>query len=53
MQAAIVASTIANVNREKRRKPFEVKDFMPNFEAEPAAEVLAAAQAWHKRLGGT
>lgn len=27
--AAIIASTIANVNRPKNSKPFKIKDFMP------------------------
>jgi hypothetical protein len=30
--SAIVASTVANVNRGKGKKAFEVDDFMPRFE---------------------
>src|SRR5262249_45103145 len=30
--AGIIASTIANVNRGKKQKPFTVSDFMPNFD---------------------
>lgn len=33
LQAAIVASTVANVNRDpKKSKPFKPADFLPNFE---------------------
>ena len=33
LQAGIVASTVANVNRDpkKKRKPYEPGDFMPEF----------------------
>ncbi len=31
LRAGIVASTIANVNRGKRQKPFKPADFMPDF----------------------
>ena len=40
LRAGIVASTIANVNRDakKRRKPFEPEEFMPKFGKEEGAE---------------
>jgi len=39
-RAGMVASTIANVNRDpkKQKKPFEPKDFMPERVKEPAPE---------------
>jgi hypothetical protein len=38
VQSAVVASTIANVNRGKS-KAFEVSQFMPNWEQKPKAVV--------------
>lgn len=32
LRSAIIACIIANVNREKDQKPFEVSDFMPKFD---------------------
>lgn len=32
MRAAVVASIIANVNRDKKQKPYTMMDFMLNFE---------------------
>lgn len=42
LRAGIVASTIANVNRDtkKRRKPFEPEEFMPKFNLTPAQESI-------------
>lgn len=39
-RAGMVASTIANTNRDpkKQKKPFEPKDFMPKREQEPEKE---------------
>lgn len=50
MRMAILASLIANVNRDPKKKstPYEVSDFMPKFEAsEPISkeEALAAIDA--------
>ena len=33
--SAIVAATIANVNRSEKQQPFSPQDFMPNFEPPP------------------
>lgn len=55
IQAAIVAATIANVNRKQGSKPLNPTVFMPKFEqdrGQSMAEQLAAVQQWHKRLGG-
>lgn len=35
LRAAIIASTIANVFRGKRRRPFKPVDFMPQFNLAP------------------
>lgn len=32
LRSAIIACIIANVNRGKDQKPFEVSDFMPKFD---------------------
>jgi hypothetical protein len=60
VRAAIVASTVANANRDPkaRKKPFTVGDFMPKF-GEPAKrrqtwqEQLAMAEMLTEALGGT
>ena len=45
-RAGLIASTIANVNRDpkKRRKPYEPSDFMPRYEAPKAQE-----QSWEEQ----
>lgn len=52
LQAGIVASTVANVNRDskKRRKPFEPKDFMVDWAAqnEPKTADISALMAFVK-----
>ncbi len=61
-RAGMVASTIANVNRDpkKRRKPYEPKDFIPHRLALPAKEQSAEeqarvmrmwARAWEEKFG--
>ncbi len=49
----IIASTVANVNRAKDKKPYKPQDFMPSFEPvseeEQVAQLLAKAR---KALGG-
>ena len=35
LRAGIIASTIANVNRESKRKAFVPRDFMPDFDSKP------------------
>jgi hypothetical protein len=42
MRAAIVAATIANVNRKKGKAPYKVRDFMPVFERR--------RQTWQEQL---
>jgi hypothetical protein len=51
---AIVACTVANSNRPKNVKPFEVKDFMPDFEAaEPTVnDMIHFAEMMTLGLGG-
>ncbi len=53
LRMGIIASTIANVNREKGKKPYKPTDFMPAFEPvsedEQAARLMAKAIA---ALGG-
>ncbi len=53
LRMGIVASTIANVNRPKGKKPFKPQDFMPSFE--PVSEEEQAARMIAKMrmaLGG-
>jgi len=54
MGHAITASTIANVNRGKGDKPYNVSDFMPKFEAheQTVDEMLQIAQMMTVGLGG-
>jgi len=33
--AALVASTLANIHRDSRRRPYTVQDFMPGWGREP------------------
>jgi hypothetical protein len=52
LRSAIVASTIANVNRGKGRKPFRPRDFMPFAPREKTAldtKISAAMQSLQKR----
>jgi hypothetical protein len=35
IQASVVASTIANVNRSEKTKPYTVSDFLPTWEPKP------------------
>jgi hypothetical protein len=38
LRAGIVASTIANCNRDPKTDPFTPQDFMPSMNAEPTKE---------------
>lgn len=52
---AIVAQTVANVNREKGKKAYKTEDFMPKFgESEPqsADQMMQFAQMMTVALGG-
>lgn len=61
-RAGIVASTVANVNRDPkiRREPWRADDFMPQYdrEDEPVPEqpkwmqMLATVEMWNAALGG-
>lgn len=57
LQAGIIASTIANVNRGKGQKPFKVDDFIPKFD-DPKSEwqtdeqLLTNAKAMAEIFGG-
>ena len=35
MRAALIASTLANINRKKTRTPYQIKDFLFDFERRP------------------
>ena len=52
--SAIVATTIANVNRGKGRRAYELKDFIPKFRKEaPSIEgMLQFAEVMTMGLGG-
>jgi hypothetical protein len=60
VRSAIVASTIANANRDakKRKKPWTVEDFMPKF-GQPAKrqqtwqQQLAIVEMLNEAFGGT
>ena len=56
LRAAIVAATIANANRGRRRRPFEVKDFMPRFDSsrqrKTPAQLLQIVEMLNTALGG-
>jgi hypothetical protein len=43
LRAGIVASVIANANRDPKRKPYKPEDFMPRFEPRQA-------QTWQEQL---
>lgn len=52
---AITASTVANVNRAKGQKAFEVSDFMPKLEGkkdQTVEEMIQIAQMMTIGLGG-
>ena len=52
---AITASTVANVNREKGKKAYEVSDFMPTMgkkEPQTPAEMIQFAEMFTIALGG-
>lgn len=58
MRAALIASIIANANRDpkKRPQPYTIKDFMLQFEPpEPPSpeEVWAKIEAWAKAMGAS
>lgn len=53
---AIVASTIANVNRGKNKKAYSIEDFMPKLgpkKEQTVEEMLQFAQMMTIGLGGT
>lgn len=53
IQAATVASTIANANRGKGKK-FEVRDFLPAYglERQGPRDMLAAIRSLNRSMGG-
>lgn len=64
LRAGIIASTIANVNRDpkKRRKPYKAQDFMPVWggrggghekRQQTAEEQKRIIQMWNALLGGS
>lgn len=58
LRAGIIASTIANANRDpkRRRKPYKPEDFMPKFAKDRPRqtwqEQLAIVSAMNAALGG-
>ncbi len=58
LRSAIVAATVANVNRGKKQKPFKPSDFMVDFASDRTArkqtteEMIAIAEAVTAALGG-
>ena len=53
LRMGIVASTVANVNRAKDRKPYKPQDFMPSFEPVSEEEQVAALRAFSSDLERT
>ena len=54
-RAAMVASTIANVNRGKSQKPFKPEDFMPDVggkRKKSADELLEVVEGLNAAFGG-
>lgn len=53
IQAATIASTVANANRAKGRR-FEVRDFLPAYglERQGPQEMLAAIRGINRSMGG-
>jgi hypothetical protein len=53
---AVVASTIANVNRGKDQEPYEIEDFIPKRakkkEDQTEAQMIAMAAMWTTAYGG-
>ena len=47
-RSAIIASTIANVNRGKNKRPYKISDFMPKYEFE---KELKSEQTPEEMLG--
>lgn len=59
VRAGIIASTIANVNRDpkQRRQPYSPKDFMPVYdrppqEAQSTEQMLRIAEMMNEAFGG-
>ena len=53
LRAGIVASTIANVNRGKDKKPYKPQQFMPDFEpVDEATRVQRMLESVRRSLGG-
>lgn len=50
LRAGIVASTIANVNRDTKRrsKPFAPSDFMPDFDNSRAPKPMMEKSSWER-----
>lgn len=62
-RAALVASVLAEINRDKKKKsePYTVSDFMPEFgpasggaedEAQTPEQMLAIVELWNAAYGG-
>jgi len=56
VRSAIVAAVIANANRDakKRKRPFKISDFIPQFDAEPqsAEAKLQLVEMLNEMFGG-
>ncbi|MEV6544390.1 DUF4035 domain-containing protein [Streptomyces sp. NPDC051665] len=54
IQAATIASTVANANRGKGGKKFEVRDFLPAYglERQGPQDMLAAIRGINRSMGG-
>lgn len=58
LRAGIVASTVANAHRDRKRRarPFEAREFLPHFETEREPQSwedqLHIVEMWNAALGG-
>jgi flagellar basal body rod protein FlgC len=53
LRMGIIASTIANVNRDKGKKPYSPRDFMPSFEQEDdETKIQKMMESLRLSLGG-
>lgn len=52
--SAIVAQTVANVNRDKSQRAYKVQEFLPKFDDKPQSEdsMLQFAEMMTAALGG-
>lgn len=50
LRSGIIASTIANVNRDSKRRsrPYQPSDFMPDYEKQATRKPLTSVEEWEE-----